>query len=147
MSKVILLDFPCLLYQRFLRTDLGQLYQSIPFKEMAATIPLINQEQSGKGSKPWFTVQGGIGLLILKHYLKLSDSDLIYRINSDWAMQQFCGIILQPTDEIQYINLPSFWRGYIGKHLNIDEIQKVAVNNWKPHMKDTHISTEDSYLL
>ena len=144
MSKVILLDFPCLLSQRFLQTDLGQLYQSIPFKEMAATIPLPKQELSGKGCKPWFTVQGGIGLLVLKHYLKLSDEDLIHRINTDWAMQQFCGILLNATQEIKDINLPSYWRGYIGKHLNIKEVQKVAASHWKPNMQETHISTEDA---
>ena len=43
MSKVILLDFPNLLNERFLQTDLGQLCQSIPFNSMAATIPLPKQ--------------------------------------------------------------------------------------------------------
>ena len=97
MSTVILLDFPNLLHERFLQTDLGQLHQSIPFNSMAATIPLPKQQQSGKGCKPWFKVEGGIGLLVLKHYLKLSDADLIQRINTDWAMQHFCGISLKPT--------------------------------------------------
>jgi transposase, IS5 family len=50
-------------------------------------------------------------LLILKHYLNFSDADLIHRINTNWAMQQFCGILLHPTQKIKDINLPSFWRG------------------------------------
>ena len=144
MSKVILLDFPNLLNERFLQTDLGQLYLSIPFKSMAATIPLPKQQQSGKGCKPWFSVEGGIGLLILKHYLKLSDADLIQRINTDWAMQQFCGIHLKPTEMIKDINLPSYWRGYIGQYLDIDKLQIIAAHYWKPYMQETQISTEDA---
>lgn len=144
MSKVILLDFPNLLNERFLQTDLGQLYQSIPFNSMAATIPLPKHQQSGKGCKPWFSVEGGIGLLVLKHYLKLSDADLIQRINTDWAMQQFCGLSLKPTDVIKDVNLPSYWRGYIGQYLEIDKLQTIAANHWKPYMQQTHISTEDA---
>ena len=144
MSTVILLDFPNLLHERFLQTDLGQLHQSIPFKAMASTIPLPKQQQSGKGCKPWFKVEGGIGLLVLKHYLKLSDADLIQRINTDWAMQHFCGISLKPTEAIKDINLPSYWRGYIGQYLDIDKLQTIAANHWKPYMQETHISTEDA---
>lgn len=144
MSTVILLDFPCLLHQRFLQTDLGQLYSSIPFNEMAATIPLPKQQRSGKGCKPWFSVAGGIGLLVLKHYLKLSDADLIHRINTDWAMQQFCGISLKPTEVIKDLNLPSYWRSYIGQHLDIGQLQRVAAQHWNPYMQQTQISCEDA---
>jgi len=66
---------------------------------------LSKHQQSGKGCKPWFSVEGGIGLLVLKHYLKLSDADLIQRINTDWAMQQFCGISLKQTEVIKDVNL------------------------------------------
>ena len=64
MAKILLFDFPNLIQQRFLQTDLGQLYLSIPFQEMATSIPKPAQQKSGKGCKPWFTVEGGIGLLI-----------------------------------------------------------------------------------
>jgi transposase, IS5 family len=144
MAKIILFDFPCLLDKRFLSTDLGELYQSIPIKQMASTIPLPKQEKSGKGCKPWFNVEGGIGLLILKHHLKLSDADLIKRINTDWAMQQFCGIQLKPNEVIRDINLPSYWRSYIGKYLDIDKLQSITANYWKPNMNEVQISTEDA---
>lgn len=82
-----------LLHERFLQTDLGQLYLSIPFEELAATIAAPNQSISGKGCRPWFDVKGGIELQFLKHYLGLSDEMLIQCINTDWSMQYFaaCG--------------------------------------------------------
>lgn len=133
-----------LLHQRFLATDLGELYQAIPFDELAKTIPAPKQKQSGLGCKPWFDVKGALGLMFLKHYLCMSDALLIERINTDWSMQIFCGIALAPTEKIRDTNLPSWWRGYIGKHFNIDELQKVLARCWKPLMRETQIGLQDA---
>jgi transposase, IS5 family len=133
-----------LLSERFLQTDLGQLYLSIPFDQLAAVIAAPKQEQSGRGCKPWLDVKGGIGLQFLKHYLCLSDELLIQRLNTDWSMQYFCGIQLKPTEVIKDTDLPSSWRSYIGKHLDIDTMQKILAQHWKPHMEHTHISSEDA---
>lgn len=144
MSKVLLFDYPALLSERFLKTDVGQLYLSIPFEQLAATIPGPRHQQTGRGCKPWFDVKGGIGLMILKHYLCLSDDLLIQRINTDWSLQYFCGIQLKPGEVIKDTNLPSVWRSYIGSHLNIDSLQTVMAGYWKPYLNDTRISTEDA---
>ena len=133
-----------LLHQRFLQTDLGQLYLSIPFEELASTLPQPKRGISGKGCKPWFDLKGGIALQFLKHYLCLSDALLIERINTDWSMQYFCGIQLKPTEVIKDTNLPSYWRNYIGTHLDINDMQKKFATFWKPHLNQTHISTEDA---
>jgi hypothetical protein len=133
-----------LLHQRFLQTDLGQLYLSIPFDALASTLPTPKHNISGKGCKPWFDVKGGIALQFLKHYLCLSDELLIERINTDWSMQYFCGIQLKHNEIIKDTNLPSYWRGYIGKHLDIAAMQKEFARFWKPHIKQTNISTEDA---
>lgn len=133
-----------LLHQRFLTTDLGELYQAIPFAELAAQIPCPKYEQSGKGRKPWFDVKGGLGLMFLKHYLGLSDALLIERINTDWSMQLFCGISLAPTEKISDTNLPSYWRGYLGRHMDMDRLQQVLARYWKPFMNDTAIGMQDA---
>lgn len=130
--------------ERFLQTDLGQLYLSIPFAELSATIPPPKNQLSGKGCKPWFDVKGGIALQFLKHYLGLSDELLIERINTDWSMQLFCGIRLKPNEVIKDTNLPSYWRGYIGESLDIDAMQKKFVTAWKPYLTDTNFSSEDA---
>jgi len=133
-----------LLHERFLQTDLGQLYLSIPFDALASTLPAPKHNISGKGCKPWFDVKGAIALQFLKHYLCLSDELLIQRINTDWSMQYFCGIQLKPNEVIKDTNLPSYWRGYIGKHLDIGAMQKEFARFWKSELTQTNISSEDA---
>ena len=127
----------------FLSTDLGQLYQSVPFKALASKIPSPQYEKSGRGRKPFLKVEGGIALMILKHYLGLSDELLIERLNTDWCMQYFCGVQLG-LRKIKDKNLVSTWRTYLGNHLNIAELQGVLIQNWKPHMEQTHVTLMDA---
>lgn len=133
-----------LVHHRFLDSDLGQLYIAIPFEQLAAAIPGPRHSLSGKGCKPWFDLKGALGLLILKHYTGLSDEMLIERINYDWSMQMFCGIQLKPHEKIKDTNLPSAWRGYIGRRLDIGELQKQLAIHWKPYMEHTAISSQDA---
>ena len=144
MSKLLLLDYPRLLNERFLQTDLGRLYQAIPFDELAAALPGTAHSKSGRGCKPWLDVRGGIALLILKHYTGLSDALLTERLNTDWGMQQFCGILLKPHEQIKDTNLPGYWRTYIGKHLDINKLQQICAAHWKGYMNETNISMEDA---
>lgn len=52
-----------LLHERFLQTDLGQLYVSIPFEQLAKHIPAPKHSFSGKGCKPWLDLKAAL------HYL------------------------------------------------------------------------------
>ncbi len=97
-----------LLHEKFLQTDLGKIYLAIPFDKLAGTIPCPAHSKSGLGRKPWFDVRGGIALQFLKHHLQLSDELLMQRINTDWSMQLFCGILLRPAEKISDTNLPSW---------------------------------------
>ncbi len=133
-----------LLHEKFLQTDLGKIYLAIPFDQLAATIPTPAHNKSGLGRKPWFDVKGGIALQFVKHYLQLSDELLMQRINTDWSMQLFCGILLRADEKIRDINLPSWWRSYIGKHLNIDNVQKLFALHWKPFMQQTGVGMQDA---
>lgn len=49
---------PSLFDQRFLDTDFGKLYQSIPFGRLAAQVPIPKGIVTGKGCKSWLTVEG-----------------------------------------------------------------------------------------
>ncbi len=140
----LLFSYQQLLHEKFLQTDLGELYVAIPFEQLAATIPGPDGSKSGLGRKPWFDVKGGIGLLVLKHYLQLSDELLIQRINTDWSMQLFCGMLLRPQERIRDTNLPSWWRTYIGKHLNIEAMQTELAKHWKPFMEQTGVGMQDA---
>jgi hypothetical protein len=127
----------------FLSTDLGKIYQSVPFKTLATKIPLPAYEKSGRGRKPFLKVEGGIALLVLKHYLGLSDELLIDRLNTDWCMQYFCGLQLG-VRKIKDKNLVSCWRTYLGTHLDIAALQAVLIENWKPCMEQTHVTLMDA---
>ena len=133
-----------LLHEKFSGTDLGKLYVAIPFDKLAATLPSPAHSKSGLGCKPWFDVKGGIALQLLKHYLQLSDELLMERINTDWSMQLFCGILLKPGERIKDMNLPSWWRTYIGSHLNIDAMQITLAKYWKPFMQQTGVGMQDA---
>jgi hypothetical protein len=119
------------------------LYQSIPFKELSSKIPLPLYEQSGRGRKPFLKVEGGIALMVLKHYLGLSDELLIDRLNTDWCMQYFCGVQLG-VRKIKDKNLVSYWRTYLGNHLDIASLQEVLAKHWLPYMEQTHVTMMDA---
>lgn len=146
MTHNLNLLFSCkeLLHENFLQTDLGILYQAIPFDELAEKIPAPKHSLSGRGCKPWFDVKGGIALQILKHYHDISDELLVERINTDWSMQLFCGISLKPTERIHDKNIVSSWRMYLGKHLDIEALQKKFAVHWKPYMENTRIGSQDA---
>lgn len=133
-----------LLHSQFLQTDLGHLYLAIPFEKLASTIPSAPNEKSGKGCTPWFDVKGGIALQFLKHYLRSSDAMLIKRINTDWSMQLFCGISLKPGEQIKDEDLPSRWRSYLGKYMDIQVFQKELARSWKPYIESPQIGMQDA---
>ena len=139
----LFLQAPSILEDVFYQTDLGRLYRSIPFKDLAAKIPSPPQLTSGRGRKPFLKVEGGIALLILKHYTCLSDEMLIDRLNTDWCMQYFCGVQLTAR-RIKDKNLVSWWRCYIAKRLDIKELQGVVISSWKPYMEQTHVTMMDA---
>lgn len=133
-----------LFHQRFLQTDFGRLYLAIPFKELSALVVPTQNIQSGKGRKNWLSIEGGIALLIAKHYLQVSDSMLIERLNTDWSLQMFCGIRLRPDEKVKDDDLPGRWRSYLGKYLDIDKWQQCLATEWKVDMNDTQAGFTDA---
>jgi hypothetical protein len=139
----LFLQTPGVIEDVFYATDLGRLYQSIPFKTLSSKVPLPLCEQSGRGRKPFLKVEGGIALMVLKHYLGLSDELLIDRLNTDWCMQYFCGVQLG-VRKIKDKNLVSYWRAYLGNHLDIGSLQSVLIRHWQPYMEQTHVTMMDA---
>jgi hypothetical protein len=68
---------------------------------------------------------------------------LIDRLNTDWCMQYFCGVQLNAR-RIKDKNLVSWWRCYIGRHLDIKELQGVLITSWRPYMEQTHVTMMDA---
>jgi len=145
MYPILLFEQPVdIQRQAFYNTPLGELYKSIPFDELSKHIDKPKRSISGKGCKPWFDVKGGIALQVLKSYYRCSDAQLIELLNGNWEMQFFCGIQLKPGERIKDEDMVGRWRSYLGKDLNMDKLQMICVQRWKPYMQHTHTGFVDA---
>src|SRR5215207_6674489 len=142
----LFLQTPSVLENVFYQSDLGKLFKSIPFQKLASRIRSPAGERSGRGRKPFLKVEGGIALMVLKHYLGLSDELLIERLNTDWCIQYFCGMQLG-VRKIKDKNLVSWWRAYLGKNLDIEQLQSMLSEHWKPLMQQTHVTLMDARCM
>lgn len=125
----------------FQNRTLGKLYNAIPFDKLASLLP---KKENPQGAPSWLSRQGMIGLMMLKSKLKLSDEQLIDRLNTDWELQMFCGIQLSDNQMIRDKNLPSRIRIFIGQYINIDAYQKVLAKDWTPYMSDINLNLNDA---
>lgn len=130
-------------YLIFLESELGQIYQTIPWESLAA--PFKSAIPKSKfGKKPIFSIEGGLGLMILKHYLNLSDKKLIKRINTDWQLQYFCRVKIPFTHPIRDKDIVCRWRKYFGMHMDINELQDILADAWMPYLKHRHMLMDDA---
>lgn len=127
-------------WKTFLQTELGQLFQAIPFSELEKLFPAI----TNKGRPALMSIQGGIALQILKSYLGLSDAKLIDRVNADWVLQFFCGIRLEAGSWIKDKDYVGRWRRFLAKQIDYDIFQKTLAQHWKPQMKNTNVVMMDA---
>ena len=111
---------------QFLNTQIGQLYQAIPFSELEKQFPVAEQ----KGRPAYMNIQGGIALQVLKSYLGLSDEKLIDRLNSDWVLQYFCGIQLKAGQWIRDKDYVGRWRRYLAEHIDYNSFQQTLAFHW-----------------
>lgn len=121
-------------------SPLGQLYEAIPFKALSNLFPT----SSGRGRPSWLDISGGIGLQVLKAYLNLSDEKLVERLNTDWALQYFCGISLRPGEMIKDQDLVGRWRRYLAQNIDYERFQDVLAQHWKPLMQNKQVVLMDA---
>lgn len=125
-------------------TPLGKLHSAIPWEQLANCLP---KENRGPGAPRWFSAQGMLALMFLKSYLKLSDEKLIERFNTDWALQLFCGKLLQKNERIKDKAIVSRIRTYIAENADWQELQSVLINHWKRDMENTQCFVDGCHLL
>lgn len=129
-------------WKKFLTTELGQLYQAIPFGELEQLFPV--RLTKSKGRPPLMAIRGGIALQILKSYLGLSDAKLIERVNSDDFLQFFCGIRLDGRIWIHDKDYVGRWRRFLAKHIDYDKFQMTLAQTWRPYMNNTNVVMMDA---
>ena len=94
--KVVFLFFPLNehfdnFYSRFLESNLGKTYQSIPWDEL---VEQFNLKEKRKGRDMLFSPKGRLALMFLKHYACCSNYKLIEQLNGNLEYQFFCDISL-----------------------------------------------------
>lgn len=130
-----------LYWQSFLESELGGIYQSIPWKELAKSFGL---KRKPKGRKTLFTPQGKLALMILKAYTGVSDRKLIQQLNANLHYQFFCGILLRPDQKLKDYKIVSKIRSSLANNLNIKDSQKILAQHWKPYLDQTHVMLTDA---
>ena len=82
--------------------------------------------------------------MFLKHYLKLSDEKLLERLNTDWAIQMFCGIQLCDNQMVRDNAFVSNVRTYLAKHVDLETLQQTLITNWKQEIADKQVVLMDA---
>ena len=73
-----------LYWNSFLESELGRVYQSIPWKELAKSLKI---KEFRKGPTRMFSPQGMLALMFLKSYVDCSDRKLIEYLNGNIDFQ------------------------------------------------------------
>ena len=129
-----------LYWNSFLESELGRIYQSIPWKELIKSFKL---KEHRKGPQRLFSPQGMLALMFLKSYVDCSDRKLIEHLNGNIYFQLFCGIFLG-VDRIDNYKIVSHIRTFLSSRLELKECQKVFARYWKPYINDSNIMLEDA---
>lgn len=127
-------------WNSFLGSELGGIYQSIPWKEIVKSMKL---KECTKGPRKLFSPQGMLALMVLKSHTDCSDRKLIEYLNGSIDFQLFCGIFLG-TNRVTNYKIVSEIRCQLSRKLQIKALQKVLAHHWKPYMPESNIMLTDA---
>lgn len=129
----------------FEQSPLGKIHAQIPFRELALRFTEHKPPRhNGGGRPPRLSIEGGLGLMFLKHYLGLSDKLLIERLNSDRFLQLFCFTTIPLNDPIRDKDLAGRWRRFFGIHMEIEDLQDDLANHWRANMNNECVLMNDA---
>jgi len=129
-----------LYWNKFLESELGKIYQVIPWNELVKALKL---KEHRKGRVAYFSPQGMLALMFLKAYSGLSDRKLIEHLNGSIEYQMFCGILLGP-ERLPDFKFVSRIRTQLASKLQISTVQQVFARAWKPYIQYPNIVLEDA---
>lgn len=127
-------------HSRFLESDLGKIYQAIPWDSLVENFKI---REKSTGSKMLFSPKGRIGLMLLKHYACCSDRKLIEQLNSNIDYQFFCDIHLG-VHRLTNFKIVSQIRCELAETLNIEALEKALFAHWKPYIDSQSQVTVDA---
>jgi len=129
------------LYGQFLQSELGYIYQAIPWEELAKSFTL---QENAKGPASIFSPKGKLALMFLKHYACCSDKRLIGQLNANFHYQFFCDLLLGINQKISNHKIVSQIRCELGNLLDIDKSQGTLASYWLPYIKEPGHATTDA---
>lgn len=128
-------------YASFLQTDLGNIYNAIPWAEL---IKCFGLSESNKGPRCTFSPRGKLALMFLKHYACVSDRKLIEQLNANVDYQFFCDLIIPPTGRITNFKIVSEIRCELADKLDEVKIQNILAGYWRPYCENKNSITCDA---
>lgn len=123
------------------KSELGRLHSLFPFSELAQQMDL---HESRLGRKSYFSPEGKIALMVLKSYTNFSDSQLIEHLNGNIHYQLFCGVQIDPLHPLTNPKIVSAIRQELADRLDIESLQPILADRWKPYLEDLHVCMTDA---
>lgn len=120
-------------YNQFLSSSLGKIYQAIPWDDLVKTFGL---SKSKMGPDCLFSPQGKLGLMFLKNYACCSDERLVEQFNSNVHYQLFCQLLLEVGEHIKNFKIVSQIRCELATKLDLDMAQACLAQHWLPYMEE-----------
>jgi len=117
----------------FIESDLGKIYQAIPWEDLVKSFKL---EEKPLGRKSFFSPSGKLGLMILKNYSACSDDLLLKQLNGNIYYQLFCGVLIDPSAGLKHRQLVSSIRGELALNLSIEKSQLKLAQYWKAYLPE-----------
>lgn len=122
-------------------SELGKIHAIFPFSSLAKEMGL---KESPLGRKSCLSPSGKIALMVLKAYTGFSDRLLVEHINGNIYYQMFCGILVDPSHPLTNYKIVSAIRQEIAEKLDIESLQQILAEHWKPYLKDIHVCMTDA---
>ncbi|WP_204244185.1 transposase [Wocania ichthyoenteri] len=127
-------------YARFLESDLGKIYISIPWSDLLRDLGI---KESFKGAKMSYSPKDWLALMFLEHYCCQSDKRLVEQLNSNIDYQFFCDLHVG-LDRITNYKIVSQIRCELGNKLKIDKLQQTLAYYWSPYLCSKSQITADA---
>lgn len=128
----------------FASSPLGQIHAQIPFSSLADQFRTYKSPRHQGGRPPRLSIEGGLGLMFLKHHLGLSDEMLIERLNSDIYLQLFCSTRIKLNDPIRDKDLAGRWRRFFAQHMGLETLQTILAKFWAGKLDHVHVQLDDA---
>ena len=124
------------IYNQFLNSELGRLYQSIPWNILVRFYRQRERRQKAKQGRPRkFSVRTELGILILQAWTGWSMRKLLEAISQSIYYQIFCQMVYVPENiDREYYSLYQLHRRYQLSQEEIKALQLELAREWEPYL-------------